>query len=252
MVKKCFIIGCGPSFSHMLSHIDFCTLIKKLREKKFTIICMSKILRYLDTINFTKCNLPQHYIASDALANISMYDDILRYSDLFEFIHIAQPHYIDKKRIQRRKDLDFVPLTDVNFSYEYITQNITKIKSLKNYSNIRHNPNSYAGITLAYDKLKCDEIYFIGIDETYDDFSKSKKQLMSSSDVKVGTHFTKSYLKENDVLLCTPVKHRIETINSSIHNCEKNAKIYNLSNISMVGGDKTMSIEKFLELYINE
>lgn len=233
------ILGNGPSLKSVHDY-GFEKFLRLCKDRNIKVLCMNKILRYFDKEQLSI--YPDYYVASDTLVNIQMYDEILNHIDKFEHAFISIPYEYEVKDnkaiIKKRKDL---PEQTIPFekNKKKIQKQINLIKSKSTI--INHQNTGFSGIHIA-SSLKPKNIYMIGLDESYQ-LAQDKTICVSKSDNN--NYFTDSYLKNGEYVSNAP-KSRINDLNNLIHHVQTKCKIYNLSEISNLDGER-MSFDKFCE-----
>ena len=233
------ILGNGPSLKSVHDY-GFEKFLRLCKDRNIKVLCMNKILRYFDKEQLSI--YPDYYVASDTLVNIQMYDEILNHIDKFEHAFISIPYEYEVKDnkaiIKKRKDL---PEQSIPFekNKKKIQKQINLIKSKSTI--INHQNTGFSGIHIA-SSLKPKNIYMIGLDESYQ-LAQDKTICVSKSDNN--NYFTDSYLKNGEYVSNAP-KSRINDLNNLIHHVQTKCKIYNLSEISNLDGER-MSFDKFCE-----
>ena len=232
------ILGNGPSLKSVHDY-GFEKFLRLCKDRNIKVLCMNKILRYFDK---EQLNIyPDYYVASDTLVNIQMYDEILNHIDKFEHAFISIPYEYEVKDnkaiIKKRKDL---PEQTIPFekNKKKIQKQINLIKSKSNI--INHQNTGFSGVHIA-SSLKPKNIYMIGLDESYQ-LADDKTICVSKSDNN--NYFTDSYLKNGEYVSNAP-KSRINDLNNLIHHVQTKCKVYNLSEISNLDGER-MSFDKFI------
>jgi hypothetical protein len=232
------ILGNGQSLKSVHDY-GFEKFLTHCKDKNIKVLCMNKILRYFDK---EQLNIyPNYYVASDTLVNIQMYDEILNHIDKFENSFISVPYQFEiknnKATIKKRKDL-----AEQTIPFDKNKKKIQKqINLIKSKSTIINHQNTGLSSIFIASMLKPQNIYMIGLDETYE-LSNDKTICADSSDNK--NYFTDSYLKKGEYVSNAP-KSRIDDINNLIMNIQKNCNVYNLSEISNLDGIR-MSFDNFL------
>lgn len=233
------ILGNGPSLKSVHDY-GFEKFLRLCKDRNIKVLCMNKILRYFDKEKLSI--YPDYYVASDTLVNIQMYDEILNHIHKFEHAFISIPYEYEVKDnkaiIKKRKDL---PEQTIPFekNKKKIQKQINLIKSKSTI--INHQNTGFSGIHIA-SSLKPKNIYMIGLDESYQ-LAQDKTICVSKSDNN--NYFTDSYLKNGEYVSNAP-KSRINDLNNLIHHVQTKCKIYNLSEISNLDGER-MSFDKFCE-----
>jgi hypothetical protein len=92
--------------------------------------------------------------------------------------------------------------------------------------------------------IKSKNIYMIGLDESYQLADDKTTNLVCVSKCDNNNYFTDSYLKNGEYVSTAP-KSRINDLNNLIYHVQDNCKIYNLSEISNLDGER-MSFDKFI------
>lgn len=243
------ILGNGPSLKSVHDY-GFEKFLKLCKHRNIKVLCMNKILRYFDKEKLSI--YPDYYVASDTLVNIQMYDEILNHIDKFEHAFISIPLRYEiknnKATIKKRKDL---PEQTIPFekNKKKIQKQINLIKSKSTI--INHQNTGLSGIHIAsmlnqrYASLKPKNIYMIGLDESYQLSDDKTTNLVCVSKCDNNNYFTDSYLKNGEYVSNAP-KSRINDLNNLIHHVQTKSKVYNLSEISNLDGER-MSFDKFCE-----
>ena len=232
------ILGNGPSLKSVHDY-GFEKFLRLCKDRNIKVLCMNKILRYFDKEQLSI--YPDYYVASDTLVNIQMYDEILNHIDKFEHAFISIPYEYEiknnKATIKKRKDL---PEQTIHFekNKKKIQKQINLIKSKSTI--INHQNTGFSGVHIA-SSLKPKNIYMIGLDESYQ-LADDKTICVSKSDNN--NYFTDSYLKNGEYVSNAP-KSRINDLNNLIHHVQTKCKVYNLSEISNLDGER-MSFDKFI------
>ena len=233
------ILGNGPSLKSVHDY-GFEKFLRLCKDRNIKVLCMNKILRYFDKEQLSI--YPDYYVASDTLVNIQMYDEILNHIDKFEHAFISIPYEYEVKDnkaiIKKRKDL---PEQTIPFekNKKKIQKQINLIKSKSTI--INHQNTGLSSIHIA-SMMRPKNIYMIGLDESYQ-LAQDKTICVSKSDNN--NYFTDSYLKNGEYVSNAP-KSRINDLNNLIHHVQTKCKIYNLSEISNLDGER-MSFDKFCE-----
>lgn len=233
------ILGNGHSLKSVHDY-GFEKFLKLCKHRNIKVLCMNKILRYFDKEKLSI--YPDYYVASDTLVNIQMYDEILNHIDKFEHAFISIPFQYEVQDnlaiIKKRKDL---PEQTIPFekNKKKIQKQINLIKSKSTI--INHQNTGLSGIHIA-SMLKPKNIYMIGLDESYQ-LADDKTICVSKCDNN--NYFTDSYLKNGEYVSNAP-KSRINDLNNLIYHVQTKSKVYNLSEISNLDGER-MSFDKFCE-----
>lgn len=232
------ILGNGPSLKQVINY-GFDNFILHCRNKNIQVICMNKILRYFDEQKIS--NYPDYYVATDALVNIQMYDEILKHVDKFKTAFVSIPHYyhINKNvlKIIKRKDINIQKIS-FNKSKKTINNQVSKIVSKCQLC--EHQNTGFSSLYIA-SLMKPDNIYIIGMDESY---KLSDNEVIQCDESDNSNYFVSSYLKSGEYVSYAP-KSRIQHIDKLIQHI--NCDVYNLSDISNLGGLK-MSFDEFLKI----
>tara|TARA_B100000900_G_scaffold410166_1_gene427434 strand:+ start:1827 stop:2537 length:711 start_codon:yes stop_codon:yes gene_type:complete len=232
------ILGNGPSLKKVINY-GFDKFILYCRSKNIKVICMNKILRYFDENNIV--NYPDFYVATDTLVNIQMYNEILKYVDKFEEAFVSIPYYYDINEnileIIKREDINKQKIP-FNKSKQTIISEESDIKS--KCTLCKHEMTGLSSLFIA-NSLKPNNIYMIGMDETY---QLPDEPVIKCNESDNSNYFIKSYLKSDEYVSYAP-KFRVDIINKYINKIDTN--VYNLSDISNINGEK-MSFEDFFNL----
>lgn len=232
------ILGNGPSLKKVIDY-GFDKFILHCRNKNIQVICMNKILRYFDEQKIS--NYPDYYVATDALVNIQMYNEILKYVDKFKRAFVSIPHYyhINKNilKIVKRKDMDIQKIS-FNKSKQTINRQVSDIKSKCQLCS--HQNTGLSSLFIA-SLMKPKNIYIIGMDESY---QLSDERVIKCNDNDNSNYFINSYLKSGEYVSSAP-KSRVNDINSFINHIDSN--VYNLSDISNLNGEK-MTFDNFIKI----
>ena len=241
--KKLFIIGNGPSGKAIIKY-GINNLIKILKKNDFDIVCCNKILYYFDTVDMDV--FPDFYVAGDAMINTNIIEKISQYEDKFKQIFMSIP-YIENELIYKVKDLDLHPNKLIELNKNLSQENINKLFNEKrnkfNYTIINH---TNTGLFCLKDIYTYDEIYAIGLDETYSYADKEKTTIeivKKKSYIQNTDYFFKSSLTN---LVSNVGKDRIIQMNKIINKF----KFYNLSTESLLDGNKQYNFDTFIDTLI--
>lgn len=234
------ILGNGQSLKKVIDY-GFDKFILYCRQKNIQVMCMNKILRYFEEENINY--YPDYYVATDTLVNIQIYDEILKNVEKFKKTYVSIPYDYNINNnileIKKREDIE-IQRIPFNKSKESVDNNISEI--LSKCIICKHENTGLSSLLIAINVLKYDNIYIIGMDETYNFLDD--KNIIKCNKSDNNNYFINSYLKNDEYVSFAP-KSRIDNINYIIDKSKCN--IYNLSDISNLKGLK-MSFEDFLKL----
>ena len=243
--KKLFIIGNGPSAKAIIKY-GINNFIKILKKNNFDIVCCNKILNYFDTVKIDV--YPDYYVAGDAMVNTYLIEKITKYENKFKQIFISIPH-IENELVYKVKDYDIYPnkLKDLNknLSQENINKLFNEKRNKFNYTIINH---TNTGLFCIKDIFAYDERYAIGLDESY---SYRNKEKTSQELYMMGK---KSYIKDTDYFFKTSLKERVSNAGKeriiAMNKVINRIKFYNLSNESLLEGNKKYNFDTFIDSLI--
>lgn len=238
--RRVLVLGNGPS----LCDITDWNIMFTLKSKGFQIICMNKILRFFRSQKIT--SLPQNYIATDVLVNAQIAHEILQFKNKFERMCIGKPYEMNDRYIVKRSGWKQYPCSDWNISGSDACKNMNELLQQHRVQSVEHQTTGLAALQWACN-MQADEIYMLGMDETYLLPPNNGKMNENQDTAKrlSNSYFCNDYIRLGDIVSEVSTS-RIKMMKSFVQKCSRKAKIFNLGHSrSCLPGDSSLDFKAF-------